>query len=197
MKSGPGTNEEPIMIDSDGDEVVAPLLQSVASVPQSQLEHAYSTDREGSTEEEEFGLYEEQEEEGYISDDSIDGVYADRQGQELIDVKVIGGQGDNGAQRLDVEHIQEVSGKSNSSGEIVADIQTNNIESAREHNTGRAGRFTPLAEDVQTYQVIQGSGPPLFPDSTQNKTSLAGPIAEESCVASSMAQIIEQPTYGE
>jgi len=194
MKSGPGTNEEPIMIDSDDDEeIVAPRPRPVASVSQSLLEHTYSADREGSAEKE---VFEEQEEEEYISDDSIDGVYVDRQGQEPIGVKVMGDQNDNGAQKLDVEgEIQEVSGKSKPSDEIVADIQTNKFGSAREHNSGRAVWPTPSAEDVQTYRAMD---PLFFPDSTQNKTSVAEPIAEESVrVACSIARIIEQPTCGE
>jgi len=196
MKSGPGTNEEPIMIDSDDDEeIVAPRLRSIAPVPQSELEHAYSANREGSTGKEEPGLYEGQEEEEYISDDSIDGVYADRQGQEPIDVKVMDDQGNNGAQKLDVEDgIQEVSGKSKPSDERVADIQTHKFGSAREHNNGRADRPTPSAEDEQTYRVVD---PLFFLDSTQNETSVTEPTAEESNVASSIAQITEQPTCGE
>lgn len=199
MKSGPGTNEEPIMIDSDDDEeIVAPRPRPIASVPQSQLEHTYSADREGYAEKEEFGLYEgqeeEEEEEEYISDGSINAVYADRQGQEPIDVKVMGDQS-NGAQKLDVEDgVQEVSGKSKPSDEIVADIQTNKFGSASEHNSGRAVWPTLSAEDVQTYRIVD---PLFFPDSTQNETSVVESIAEESVrVACSIARIIEQSTCG-
>ena len=185
---GPGTNEEPIIIDSDDDEAVAPPPppQPLVSVSQRQLEYENSTEREGSTEEEETGWHEgqeqeEEEPEGDFSDDSVDGVYADEQRQELIGDKATGEKG------LDVEDkIQEVSGESKLSDEAVMEIQTDKVgsfrEHLREHLSEGAIRSTLLAEDTQTHRIVQESAaimPPFFPDSSQTDSSLAEPIAEQ------------------